>query len=76
MENHYNKLPELEKRTFIINTILNDDFYKEFHDDFKQAFPQYIYDIEGAKRMIEEVKKRNAQKMEFIKKLMEENKDN
>lgn len=42
MDAYFNELSKNEQRIFIINKLLSDDLFKEYHDDFKHKYTQYI----------------------------------
>ena len=42
MDAYFNELSQDEQRIFIINKLLSDDLFKEYHDDFKHKYTQYI----------------------------------
>ena len=54
VQNIFNKLPQEDKRKFIITNMLKDVMFAGYHTDLKNDFMQYIYSKEQCEKLIKE----------------------
>jgi hypothetical protein len=71
MEQNFDKLTLEDKHVFLIKNILDDDFFAEVHDTFRQKYKKYVKHIDTKRDEIEFIKTYKKYFDEYTKTLNE-----